>query len=790
MGDSVDKNRWTVVRAQGWNLIDSATTVRPRAHGRSRRVRRVETGRRQPADSWNTRKPAHAAAWQVSAAILLVLTVATGGLHVLFAQQTWWLLVVFVMATVLAAAAGARALTRVRSVPTVAGAVVLVGMLTLLFAPGTSIVGVIPTLDTVAQFGQRFAAANESIYTQAVPATADPSIVFSLCVGLGIIAIIADLLAITLRLPAVTGLLVLGVLAVPAFTLPDISDPFIFVLTAAAFLFLLVIGSPKRQPRLATAIGAVAIIGTLVLPVVLPAIDTSRATSGEGTSTGVNPVLTLGDDLRRAAARTVISYTTTSGDPHYLRLVSLENFTGDEWAPTQRQIDTGNTMDGFGPVPGLSSEVEVSSELSEIEVGNLTSPYLPMPYPPRSVTGVDDEWYWEPDGFAVTSVDDTARGQEYEVESLVLEPTPEQLLGAGTTVMPELEQYLALPDDLPPVIAETATSVGSAGATNYEKALALQEYFRSSAFDYSEDAPVDGEYDGTGMDIIATFLDAKSGYCVHFASAMAVMSRSLGIPSRVIVGFLPGDRETQDDGSTRFTVTTHDLHSWPELYFDGIGWVQFEPTPGRGAPRAYADTNVAGVPAPAAAGDDVLDPTPSSSAAPSASSGPDAGLDAGGGIQQQSADVGPAPWIALALFGVFLLTLVPAGIRLLQRRRLVDRLQTREASALDAWREVLRTAVDVGRPVVSTETPRETAHTLGISGAPLDRILGATEEKGYAASTITDPRTLVADIAAVRSSLLDAAAPRTRRLARLYPASIWRRITHPLTRDTDSDAVN
>ncbi len=103
-----------------------------------------------------------------------------------------------------------------------------------------------------------------------------------------------------------------------------------------------------------------------------------------------------------------------------------------------------------------------------------------------------------------------------------------------------------------------------------EKAAAIQAYLRSSEFSYSTE-----RLPGSGYQALENFLlrDHK-GYCEQFASAMAMMARVVGIPSRVSVGFLPGDR----DGDS-WRVSIRDMHAWPELYFAGYGWVRFEPTP-------------------------------------------------------------------------------------------------------------------------------------------------------------------------------------------------------------------
>ena len=112
--------------------------------------------------------------------------------------------------------------------------------------------------------------------------------------------------------------------------------------------------------------------------------------------------------------------------------------------------------------------------------------------------------------------------------------------------------------------------------------VALQDWFRTE-FTYSTDVP-----DGHGNSAIESFLENRVGYCEQFAGTFAAMARSLGIPARVAVGFTQG--EQQDDGT--YVVLGRNAHAWPEVWFDGYGWVPFEPTPGRGMPGAEAYTGV------------------------------------------------------------------------------------------------------------------------------------------------------------------------------------------------------
>ena len=111
----------------------------------------------------------------------------------------------------------------------------------------------------------------------------------------------------------------------------------------------------------------------------------------------------------------------------------------------------------------------------------------------------------------------------------------------------------------------------------------------SGGFTYDTEVQV-----GSGSAAIARFLKDKEGFCVHFSFAMAAMARTLGIPARVAVGFTPGS--PQADGS--MSVGLRDAHAWPELYFEGVGWTRFEPTPNRGSVPEYTQPETSGTDVP------------------------------------------------------------------------------------------------------------------------------------------------------------------------------------------------
>jgi len=161
----------------------------------------------------------------------------------------------------------------------------------------------------------------------------------------------------------------------------------------------------------------------------------------------------------------------------------------------------------------------------------------------------------------------------YEGVSLLPTARPAAARTAGTQYPAEMrETYLQLPEQLDPRIPEFARRITDSAKNPYDKALALESYLQTH-FGYT--LKLAGK---PGADPLAYFLfETKAGHCEYFASAMAVMLRTLGIPSREVNGFLPGE---YNDVGGDYIVRGSDAHSWVEAYFPGSGWVTFDPTPG------------------------------------------------------------------------------------------------------------------------------------------------------------------------------------------------------------------
>jgi transglutaminase-like putative cysteine protease len=177
----------------------------------------------------------------------------------------------------------------------------------------------------------------------------------------------------------------------------------------------------------------------------------------------------------------------------------------------------------------------------------------------------------------------------YRVRSLVTIPDQDQLRVAGSDYPQGIrERYLTLPESIPQRVHALALQLTATQSNPYDRALAIESYLRS--FPYALDVPLPPP----SADAVDYFLfDLQQGYCDYYATAMVVLARAAGIPARLVMGYAGGSYDIDRDVTV---VTEADAHSWVEVYFTEIGWVEFEPTGGRpgldspehGAPAALS----------------------------------------------------------------------------------------------------------------------------------------------------------------------------------------------------------
>ncbi|NEM91533.1 transglutaminaseTgpA domain-containing protein [Galbitalea soli] len=747
-GDEQPDDRPPAPRGPSWRSLTPGSTARgsrgargPRRGGdrggapggdpdrtpRDHRIPHGPTLRTVPTGAMNLR---------MSGLLALALGLALAALGPLLAGTGWWLAGAGMIILVFGVAAVVRAFTRPHWTGTAAALVAAVGVITLFFGGPRSVLGVVPTVESFQRFSLLVQMAQADIAREAIPAAATPGIVFLIVTTVGAIAVVMDALAIWWRVPAFVGLPLMIVITVPSAVQPNLADPFFYVIVAAVYLLIIRTRLRRIQPAVAFVVGAAAVVGGLLLPSILPPVAPPSTSTGTGLiSTSVNPIITLGDDLRRGVPTVALTYTTNVPDGQYLRLTTLDRFQGTSWVPVTAVKRPGHGVATIGAAPGLGAGIATSKVETSVQVENTSSQWLPVPYPATAISGLSGDWYWEPKALAVTSTDSNMRGQKYRVDSLAVTPTTNQLEAAPRSTGNPLAR---VPAGLDPVVAATAKRVVAGKTNDYDKAIALQTWFRGQ-FTYSEKAPVSAGYDGSGLDVIVPFLKAKAGYCVHFATTMAVMARTLGIPSRVAVGFLPGTPTSPPGADIGvFTVSSNDLHAWPELFFAGIGWVRFEPTPTRGTLQDFPTTAPDGsTTTPTSQPSSSAAPAPSASATGASRLANEAIPGSTGGTDVVRS--GTLGWGALAVLVISALALGPAMIRGGIRRRRLAAIRDGRETAANAWLELRETTRDLGYDVQAAYTPREfvdwITREVAIEGVPreaLEELRGIVESESFA----------------------------------------------------------
>jgi transglutaminase-like putative cysteine protease len=288
----------------------------------------------------------------------------------------------------------------------------------------------------------------------------------------------------------------------------------------------------------------------------------------------------------------------------YWRATTLDEFDADRWLESTVVVSAG-IADGPLPPDPLLPEAAANPSTwvrQDVEVLALNDTHLVGAAQPVRLVGPQfGETVFLSGGLA--RVRQLERGQRYTIWSYAPRPGPAELARLGADYPEELERFLDLgrtraePFGTPGREArmdaifgderyfalwpyrevwEQAKRLRADARTPYGAVVAIETWLRSTGgFRYDEQPRASG----AGLPPLAWFVaEGKSGYCQHFAGAMALMLRMLGVPARVAAGFTSGKRE---DGG--WTVTDHNAHAWVEAWFPGYGWLAFDPTPGRGS---------------------------------------------------------------------------------------------------------------------------------------------------------------------------------------------------------------
>jgi len=475
----------------------------------------------------------------------------------------------------------------------VAGFIVVTGVL--LF-PETLLV-VVPTRETFASMAQATGDALRGVSDQAAPVRVTREFLFLTCAGAWAVTTAADGLAFRARQPLLALVPVLGLFVFPAL-IRDTSPAWYaawFLMGGAGLLLFESrarlatwgrwVSSPRARPasgwRLpltrANSIGRWMLAGAALLALSLawllpgygqrPLLD-YRAGPNANAAIAINPFVSLRTRLN--SDENIPVFDVRTAQPSYYRLITLDRFDGVTFTPSSPgQLvefggDTSLDLDGGAP----STQVT-----QRFTIRQLAGPsgYLPTAQAPVSIRAGRNRVYQSPTNRDLTLRRPLRSGLTYTVTSRVPTPTAADLAGPKSyDSLPQARPYLDA-SNIDQRVQSLALSVVRGKSDPFARALAIQDYLRSAAFKYNLDVPALSQ---GGNQLRRFLLEVREGYCEQFAAAMAAMARVAGIPSRVAVGFTSGV-----PAGDHWEVGSKDAHAWPELYFPGVGWVRFEPTP-------------------------------------------------------------------------------------------------------------------------------------------------------------------------------------------------------------------
>jgi transglutaminase-like putative cysteine protease len=724
------------------------------------------------------------------------------------------------------------AVTRRRAIPAVLCFLAAIGAeflyLNMAFAGRQSWAGLVPTGASMHHLKVLLNQAMAETSKYAPPVPPRPGIMLLTVGGIGLVAVLTDVLAVRLHRPAIAGLPLLVLFCVPLTTdaRPGaVGGTLVFCAGMVGYLGLLSADGrhrlrlwgrlihpwqddadsqgPDVKPLAAAGrrIGSAAVVLALALPLLIPGLKAHRLFSGEGTGKnggggshgGISfpkPLDLLNTDLHETRPVSVLTYRTTDSTPPYLQVYVLGTLTTNAWTMGPPPATTALTGRHLLPqAPGLAKNTPGPTLRETISLGaNLSNrgkvSYLPLPYVARQVRIAGSNWRIDASTLSVLSSSARLAGLRYSVFAKDVNPAPDQL--RQTPITPT-----GASDDLnvPPVyrtkkIMNLVNRITAGRSTAYGRAVAIQQWFTAPGhFTYS----LHVSPSQSPSALIHFLTKTRKGYCQQFAFAMAVLARLVGIPARVVVGYTQGTFI----GNNTWQVKTSDAHAWPELYFPGAGWLRFEPTP----------PNTAGLPGQATASPPPysmpLSDRPGSTNAATGQrlqNSPDPGASAPGSTQAGLSKLkktapggaggdaahrhgGAPPILPVALILLAVALVAPATTRVTARRWRWWRAQDDVARAHVAWHELRNDLTDHRIAYRASESPRaltrRIATSLGLTGAErdaLERIGRAEERASYAVSPVESVR-LQADEALVRRAIARTCPASAHLLAVIAPPS-------------------
>ena len=647
-------------------------------------------------------------------------------------------------------------------------------------APGTLWLGFVPTGDTLPLVRAELSFAWEIIRFGAAPVLPVAGLVALLAVvfwSLGALAVIGT----GRRLPLLVG--VPGLVFYLQLATLDRRPPGTGWLVAVALVGALVLVSlgrfedsssgrvrarsgallPRTSRAVPVATAAVAVIAAVyssgALAATVPESGVLQWRNQSGVGTGLyggssfnlfvglqQSLISLGEEPLFYAT---VSDSAPPGQELYWRLITLDTFDGANWVPSAQSF--ARQGDSRWERPDLAFQGPTVPVAARVRIAGLAQQLLPVLYSPFSLQSdvelIRESFRVREDGSI--GIDLRSRdGWEYEFQSNIPQPDIAQLASLGGDLSPifqeasergvftrsalppvfldrpsDIDDYLALPEDTAVSVRTVAREITDEGATRFEKALILEAWLRDSElFTYSPNVSTGH----SSLDLADWLLDPESpnfrtGYCEQFATAMAVMARTLGLPSRIVLGFTPGDVETQSDGSEVIVVREQNAHAWVELWMDGQGWVRFDPTPrSDGVNPSLSDVAIGFDPREYVPQPEEIDSGDGQSGTPGERDPllPEIDVTAG----DATPDLRPGfgfllpTWVWWVLGIAALLAALP-GFKMVRRRRRMTRIRTGDVTA--AWEEIIDRLRDLGERIEPSQTPLEIAESTHVDLLPL-----------------------------------------------------------------------
>jgi transglutaminase-like putative cysteine protease len=710
--------------------------------------------------------------------------------------------------------------------------------LTAVFPSGHEFLRLIPTAQTFQHFNDLLVLAGDQIRNEAVPVPdhSDGALLLLTTIGVGLVAIVIDAVAVGLRRPALAGLPMLAIYSVPVAVIPSNLSPVSFLVPAIGFMWLLISDSVERVRRfgrrftgegrdvelwepspLSSAgrrLGVVGVLAAIILPLAIPNMSATLLSrfngpgtgSGPGPGTGALPVVDLNamitSNLHLDQVLDMVEVTTDDPNPGYLRFGIADQLKPDGFAnvaPTSGDPVTHGIPGPAAPTAGIQSvkyKATVKPRFFNMQLA-------PVFQTLTSIAGLDASWSYDESTGQVFTRGGSVNGATYEIEYVHNTYT----VAALEKAQPVQGDDAGLRSLMTPVsdqrVVDLVDRLTVNKVTEYDTVRALYNYFSpGNKFTYSLNVPK-----GNSGNSLIDFLNNKQGFCVQYATALAMLVRTAHYPARVAFGFTRG----VGPQNGVYKLTNLNLHAWTEVFFPGVGWVPFDATPASSVPGSNPTVWAPDLTNPNPGNPDDFGPAPRSTGAP--------GVETpepvpGGGAKAGATPALVTPWV-ISTAAVVILLLALGIAPALRRRTLRLRRRSRaghgaggmvavqdvdlprgpglvvdpavvSVARLDAhaaWAELLDTMVDFDIPVDESETPRATANRLralpafGPDAGEAAVLLARAEERARYAQLPLHSDQLDSSVLVVRGALAERATRRQRLIATFLPPSVtlrWR----------------